>query len=118
MRIAERGALSGGGAASDGEIVTVYPELEAGQVVVDIRTPGLGDFFVGERIRLDIATGQRDTIVVPESHLDLRHGVTFAKLENGNEIVVQPGVRSDGEVEVLAGLRPGDRLIAYTDADR
>lgn len=118
VRIAERGALSGGGTARDGKIIKVYPELEAGQVVVDIEASGLGNFFIGERIRLDVATGQRSVIIVPDSYLDLRHGVTFVRLENGNEVVVQPGVRSDDGVEILAGLKAGDRLIAYREAER
>jgi len=116
VRIAERGALSGGAAQSDGHIVKIYPELDAGQVVIDIEAPGLGDFFVGERIRLEVATGQRAAIIVPETYLDLRHGVTFARLEGGHEVVVQPGVRSGDGIEILAGLRPGDKLIAYGES--
>jgi RND family efflux transporter MFP subunit len=112
VRIAGRGALSGG-QAKEGRIARIYPELEAGQVVVDIAAPALGDFYVGERIRLDIATGRRPAIVVPDRFLERRFGVTFARLDGGAEVVVQPGRAVDGGVEILAGLRAGDRLTAY-----
>jgi RND family efflux transporter MFP subunit len=112
VRIAGRGALSGGD-TTEGRIARVYPELEAGQVVVDIAAAGLGDFFVGERVRLEVATGLRAAIVAPPGYLEQRHGVTFARLEGGGEVVVQPGGAVDGGVEILAGLKPGDRLIAY-----
>lgn len=114
VRIAGRGALTAddsGGATREGRIVKVYPELEAGQVVVDVAAEGLGDFFVGERVRLSVATGRREAIVAPPGCLDRRHGVTFARLEGAGEVVVQPGGPVDGGVEILAGLKPGDRLV-------
>lgn len=116
VRIAARGPLSGGDAAGEGRIAKVYPELEAGQVVVDIAASGLGDFYVGERVRLEIATGAREAIVVPPELLRLRHGVAFARLETAGgpvEVVVQPGGEVDGGIEVLAGLKPGDRLAGW-----
>ena len=117
VRIAARGPLSGDAeAAGEGRIEKVYPELEAGQVVVDIAAPGLGDFFVGERVRLEVATGERDAIVVPADRLRLRYGVAYARLQTADgpvEVVVQPGGEVDGGVEVLAGLRPGDRLAPW-----
>ncbi|WP_417669618.1 efflux RND transporter periplasmic adaptor subunit [Roseibium sp.] len=115
VRIEERGVLSGGGATHEGKITKVYPELVAGQVVVDIAATELGDYFVGERVRLQVATGQRPAIVVPAGYLRLRHGVTFARLEGSEEVVVQPGVPVDDGVEVLAGLKPGDRLVSYEE---
>ena len=114
VRIAGRAMLTGGDTI-EGRIGKVYPELVAGEVVVDIAADGLGDFFVGERIRIEVATGRREAIVVAERFLDRRHGVTFARLEGAGEIVVQPGQAVDDGVEILAGLRPGDRLTAYRD---
>ncbi|MGM0585033.1 MAG: efflux RND transporter periplasmic adaptor subunit [Pseudomonadota bacterium] len=115
VRIAERGALSGGGDSREGRISKIYPELAAGEVIVDIQAPDLGDYFVGERIRLDVATGRRDAIIAPRRFLDRRHGVTFARLEEGGEVVVQPGAPVEGGIEILAGLKPGDRLVAYPE---
>ncbi|TVQ38996.1 MAG: efflux RND transporter periplasmic adaptor subunit [Geminicoccaceae bacterium] len=114
VRIAARGMLSADSeGGSTGRIVKVYPELEAGRVVVDVEAPGLGDFFVGERIRLDVATGERPALVVPEAYLTQRFGVTFARLDGIGEVVVQPGQRLNAMVEVLAGLAAGDRLVPY-----
>lgn len=118
VRILARGALTNTEVQSDGRIAKIYPELVAGQVVVDVEAEGLGDFFVGERVRLLIATGQRPAIVVPDGYLEQRNGVTFARLDSEAEVVVQPGVRVDGGIEVLAGLKPGDRLSAYEAAQQ
>ena len=114
VRIAARGLLTSE-IVGEGTIIQVYPELEAGRVVADIRAAGLGDYFVGERVRLEVATGERRAVVVPPAYLDKRYGVTFAKLEGGEEIVVQPGSEVDGGVEILAGLHAGDVLVAYGD---
>jgi RND family efflux transporter MFP subunit len=109
VRIAGRGMLTGG-ETREGRIARVYPELEAGRVVVDIAAEGIGAYFVGERVRLDVATGRREAIVVPAACLSRRHGVTFARLQGGAAVVVQPGGEVDGGVEILAGLEPGDTL--------
>jgi RND family efflux transporter MFP subunit len=109
VRVAGRGALSSE-PVREGRIAKVYPELEAGQVVVDIAAAGLGDYFVGERVRLEVATGRRTAIIAPLRCLDRRNGVTFARLAGAGEIVVQPGAPLAGGVEILAGLAPGDRL--------
>lgn len=114
VRIAARGLLTSE-IVGEGTIIQVYPELEAGRVVADIRAAGLGDYFVGERVRLEVATGERRAVVVPPAYLDRRYGVTFAKLEGGEEVVVQPGSEVDGGVEILAGLHAGDTLVAYGD---
>ena len=114
VRIAARGLLTSE-IVGEGTIVQVYPELEAGRVVADIRASGLGDYFVGERVRLEVATGARRAVIVPPVYLDRRFGVTFARLEGGEEVVVQPGSEVDGGVEILAGLHAGDTLVAYGD---
>ncbi|MGD8809076.1 MAG: efflux RND transporter periplasmic adaptor subunit, partial [Gammaproteobacteria bacterium] len=53
VRIA--GSDLGTGVASQGEITLVYPEIENGRVVADARLEGLGDYFVGERVRVWLA---------------------------------------------------------------
>lgn len=89
----------------------VYPRLEGGKVLADVEVSGLGDFFVGERTRVWVATDTRETIVVPREYLIQRQGLTFVRLEGGKDIVVQPGRASDGGIEILSGLRPGDVLV-------
>jgi len=93
-----------------GVIRQVYPEIKQGRVSADVEVAGLGDFFVGERIRVWIGTGPRPAIVVPQGYLYARYGLTFAKLSDGREVVVQPGLPQTGGVEILSGLKPGDVL--------
>ncbi len=56
------------------------------------RLTSLGDYFVGERTRVYIATGTRQALVVPDGYLYRRAGVDYVRLADGNEIVVQPGM--------------------------
>lgn len=94
-----------------GEIIQVYPRLRQGRVVADVQADGLGDYFVGERAVVYVPTGEREAIVLPESYLSTRYGVTYAHLEDGTDVVVQTGGPVDGGIEVLSGLRSGDVLV-------
>ncbi|NYZ16477.1 efflux RND transporter periplasmic adaptor subunit [Azospirillum sp. RWY-5-1] len=106
-----------------GTIRRVYPELEQGQVVADAEVTGLGDYFVGERVRVLVATGTRDTVVVPADFLVRRLGVDLLRLADGREVPVQAGRPMPtldgrpGGVEILSGLKPGDRIIRPGDAE-
>ena len=94
-----------------GRVTQVYPEMSGGRVVADAEVDGLGDYFVGERTRVYVATGRRQAIVVPKNFLRQRYGVTYAIVRDEGEVMVQPG-RGDGEeIEILAGLEPGDVLL-------
>jgi len=114
VQVAQRGlgALtpSSGAELRRGVIRQVYPEIKQGRVSADVEVAGLGDFFVGERIRVWIGTGARPAIVVPEDFLYARYNLTFAKLVDGREVVVQPGLPQTGGVEILSGLEHGDVL--------
>ncbi len=91
-----------------GKVRLVYPEIQGGRVIADVDVDQLGDYFVGERPRVYVTTGKRETIVVPATYVYQRAGVNFVRLKNGAEIVVQPGeTRPDG-VEILSGLTDGD----------
>ncbi len=91
-----------------GKVRLVYPEIQGGRVIADVDVDQLGDYFVGERTRVYVTTGKRETIVVPATYVYQRAGVNFVRLKNGAEIVVQPGeTRPDG-VEILSGLTDGD----------
>ncbi len=99
-----------GGGMKKGIIRQVYPELRKGRVVADVEVGGLGDFFVGERVPVYVSTGERQTFVVPEEYLFRRFGLIFVKLRDGDKIVVQPGLKEDGGIEILSGLNEGDVL--------
>ncbi len=103
-----------------GVISLVYPELQDGRVVADAQADGLGKYFVGERVLVWISAGKRQTIVVPPGNLFKHFGLAYARIKQADgktiDIVVQPGQPSrleDGSdgIEVLAGLKPGDRLV-------
>jgi RND family efflux transporter MFP subunit len=94
-----------------GKVVLVYPEIDHGRVIADVKVEGLGDYFVGERTRVYVATGARQALVIPEGYLYRRFGVSYVKLEDGTEAVVQPGLPVEGGVEILAGLHEGDVVI-------
>lgn len=98
-------------AAREGRVVKVYPQIENGRVLADVQVEGLGDFFVGERVRVDVATGTRQGFVLPAEFLYRRFGVDYVKLKGGAEVVVQAGQKLDGKVEVLSGLRNGDVVV-------
>lgn len=95
-----------------GTVAKVYPEIKDGRVTADIAVAGLDDYFVGERVRLWVSTGQRDGLVVPEAYLHRRSGLTFATLKDGTEVLVQPGRPTPDGIEVLSGLRDGDVVVA------
>lgn len=109
--VGARGLQADAGPLGNGRIRQVYPRLEQGRVVADVEVAGLGDFFVGERVRVEVATDVRPVLVVPAAFLDRRYGLTFARLSGGADVVVQTGAVLEQGVEVLTGLRPGDVLI-------
>ena len=110
-------APSGDMALKRGTVRQVYPELSGGQVVADATVSGLGDFFVGERVRVYVATGTRQAIVVPPDWFVRRFGTDFLRLADGSETPVQVGgpiPALDGQpggIEVLSGLKPGDVIV-------
>jgi multidrug efflux system membrane fusion protein len=91
-----------------GKVVLVYPEIDQGRVIADVQVEGLGDYFVGERTRVYIATGTRPALVIPGGYLYRRYGVDYVRLADGTEVVVQPGLPVEDGIEILAGLKPGD----------
>lgn len=94
-----------------GRVRLVYPEIQGGRVIADVEVEELGDYFVGERTRVYVSTGQRETIVVPASAVYRRTGVNYVDLKDGTPVVVQPGeTRPDG-IEILSGLRAGDVVV-------
>ena len=110
VHIGSRGSADAGRRA-EGRVRIVYPEIEGGRVIADVEAPDVGDYFVGERTRVYLATGERPAIVIPRAYLYRRAGVDYARLKDGAEVVVQLGAGTDDKVEVLAGLRDGDEVV-------
>lgn len=108
------------GTARDGRIVKVYPELQQGRVIADATADGLGDFFVGERVPVEIGTGKRTILAVPAAALTTRNGLDYVSLRQKGggavtEVVVQRGnvlAMPEGDlVEILSGLAAGDIVV-------
>jgi RND family efflux transporter MFP subunit len=109
----------GNSGSGRGTIKLVYPQLEDGRVVADAAVEGLGDYFVGERIRVWISGGERTAFIVPARFVVTRFGVDYVRVrKDGNTIVDVPVQRGrelprpdmpDG-LEILSGLTAGDRL--------
>ena len=119
VQVAERGLGSLAQDTDDkirkGHIRKIYPEIKNGRVTADVEVENLGDFFVGERIRVWVGTGERSVLMVPKTYLTIRHGLVYARLEDGQEVVVQPGLSLNGRVEILSGLTVGDALVEWSE---
>ena len=103
--------------ATQGRLAKVYPEIDSGRVLADVEVEGLGDYFVGERTRVWIPVGRRPAILIPLAAVTTRHGVDYVRVvEDGKPIEVavilgETMAEADGRmVEVLSGLREGDRI--------
>ncbi len=109
----------GVGGAKFGTIKLVYPQIEDGRVVADAQVKGLGDYFVGERIRVWVSGGERVSVIVPGKFIVTRFGIDYARLRQGNaaiDVPVQRGrelPRPDmpDALEILSGLKAGDVLV-------
>ena len=103
-----------------GKITLVYPKIEEGRVVADAAVPGLGDFFVGERIRVWIGAGTRQGFVIPAGFVTTRFGLDYVRLQGVGGTVVESPVQRGQErpteampdaLEILSGLHDGDVLV-------
>ncbi|MDJ0449702.1 efflux RND transporter periplasmic adaptor subunit [Methylocystis sp. JR02] len=108
VEIGERGVNTGAGARKEGRVRIVYPEIQGGRVIADVDVKGLDNYFVGERARVYVTTGKRDTILAPKSAIYRRAGVDFVRLADGAEVVVQTGDAHGDAIEILSGLHDGD----------
>mgnify|MGYP001765146421 CR=1 FL=1 len=95
-----------------GKVRLVYPEIQGGRVIADVDVAGLGDYFVGERTRVYVATGERTALLAPANAVYTRAGVQFVRLKDGTEVVVQAGAAGPEGVEILSGLKAGDTVLA------
>lgn len=103
-----------------GKIVLIYPDIQSGNVVADAVVEGLSDYFVGRRVRVWISAGAREAIIVPENLIITRFGIDYARVwtraSGAIDVPVQrgqswPTPKMRGGLEILSGLKPGDRLL-------
>ena len=119
VRVGARGLGPDAGPLAEGRISQVYPQLDGGRVVADAEVPGLGSYFVGERVLVWISAGKRETFVVPRDLVFKRFGLDYVRLRKADgstaDVVVQTGeaLKSANvdQVEILAGVAAGDELV-------
>ena len=104
-----------GDVAQSGYIRQVYPQIEDGRVVADAVVEGLGNYFVGERVRVYVAVDARPAFIVPAAYLVAHYGVDYVRLQHSDgsfsDVVVQRGTVSPDGVEILGGIAEGDLLV-------
>jgi RND family efflux transporter MFP subunit len=115
--------LDGGDVGSNGprfgKIQLVYPQIDNGHVVADATVDGVGDYFVGERVRVWVSAGQRRALVVPARLVVTRSGIDYVRLRLSSGAAIDVPVQRGREIrtprhdaiEILSGLTPGDRLL-------
>jgi RND family efflux transporter MFP subunit len=120
LQLGQRGLTPNGKPISQGRISVVYPEIQSGRVIADAEVAGLGDYFVGERTLVFISAGNRQAIVLPADLTFNRFGLDYVRILNSDDqpidVVVQLGRFLSGpgsarEVEILSGVKPGDRIV-------
>lgn len=113
------GAELAGEASKRGVIDLVYPQIEEGRVIADATVEGLGEYFVGDRLRVWIAGGTRPAFVIPSSYVTTRFGIDYVQLRKGDQTIDVPVQRGrdmptpslpDG-LEILSGIQVGDQLV-------
>ena len=118
-KIRIEGGELGGEASKWGVIDLVYPQIEEGRVIADAKVEELGEYFVGDRLRVWISGGTRPAYVIPASFVKTRFGIEYVLLRQGDgnvEVPVQRGRQMptpelpDG-LEILSGIRAGDQLV-------
>jgi RND family efflux transporter MFP subunit len=113
------GAEFGEQASKLGVIDLVYPQIEDGRVIADATVEGLGEYFVGDRLRVWISGGSRTAFVIPSSFVTTRFGIDYVKLRQADGAVEAPVQRGrdlpspelPNGLEILSGIRVGDQLV-------
>lgn len=113
------GAEIGDQSARFGTIDLVYPLIEEGRVVADAKADDLGQYFVGERLRVWVAGGERKTFVIPSDYVTTRFGIDYVAVQKPDGTVSVPIQRGRDRpspdlpngLEILSGIGPGDQLV-------
>lgn len=107
------------GSANWGVIDLVYPQIEEGRVIADAKVKGLGEYFVGDRLRVWVSGGERVAIVIPSSYVTTRFGIDYVQLRQAGGTISVPVQRGRDRptpelpngLEILSGIRAGDVLV-------
>jgi hypothetical protein len=113
------GAEFGEQASKSGVIDLVYPQIEDGRVIADATVKGLGEYFVGDRLRVWISGGMRTAFVIPSNYVTTRFGIDYVHIREADrniDVPVQrgrdlPSPELPNGLEILSGIRAGDQLV-------
>jgi RND family efflux transporter MFP subunit len=113
------GAEFGEQASKSGVIDLVYPQIEDGRVIADATVENLGEYFVGDRLRVWISGGQRTAFVIPSSYVTTRFGIDYVQIHQADRTISVPVQRGrdlqtpdlPNGLEILSGIRVGDQLV-------
>ena len=106
------GSDSGEEKNGSGVIKKIYPEVESGLVTADVAVSDLSNLLVGQRITAYVPTYNHKAIYIPSNFITRKHGLNYATLKSGGEIVVELGLAGENGVEILSGLNGGDILVS------
>ncbi|QWG25749.1 efflux RND transporter periplasmic adaptor subunit [Bradyrhizobium sediminis] len=118
-RIRVDGAEFGDQTPKSGVIDLVYPQIEDGRVIADATVENLGEYFVGDRLRVWISGGERMAFVIPSEYVTTRFGIDYVQIRQGDRTVSAPVQRGrnlaspdlPNGLEILSGIRAGDQLV-------
>ena len=113
------GAEFGDQSSKSGVIDLVYPQIEDGRVIADAIVENLGEYFVGDRLRVWVSGGERMAFVIPSNYVTTRFGIDYVGIRQGDRTISAPVQRGRNVVspdlpnglEILSGIRPGDQLV-------
>ncbi len=107
-------------ATQSGTIKLIYPKIENGRLQADAVLNGVGDYFVGERVRVWVSTGTRKALAIPGDYITTRNGIDFIQLKQSDSTVIEVPVQRGHilklpdlpvSIEILSGLKVGDTLV-------
>jgi RND family efflux transporter MFP subunit len=112
-------AEDGAAAAHSARVRQVYPAIADGRVTADLDASDFAGNFVGARVRVLVPTGQRRAFVIPATYILTRFGVDYVRLAHAGGVIEAPVQRGasvplenmPNGVEILSGLRDGDRIL-------
>ena len=113
------GAEFGEQGSKSGVIDLVYPQIEDGRVTADATVEGLGEYFVGDRLRVWISGGTRTAFVIPSNYVTTRFGIDYVRIRQADRTISAPVQRGrdlpspelPNGLEILSGIRVGDQLV-------
>ena len=74
-----------------GVIDLVYPQIEDGRVIADATVENLGEYFVGDRLRVWISGGERMAFVIPANYVTTRFGIDYVQIRQADRTISRAG---------------------------